>query len=110
IGDNGGVIRWRGRDIFQSRMPGADYREMAAATREAGDIGVLCGLDTAYVERQYQQYARVFSQFYTRVAYVDDLTVLDVPADKYTIYLPRGDSQAAYDKHYGRLFGQRFSV
>ena len=61
IGDNGGVIRWRGRDIFQSRMPGADYREMAAATREAGDIGVLCGLDTAYVERQYQQYARVFS-------------------------------------------------
>ena len=90
IGDNGGVIRWRGRDIFQSRMPGADYREMAAATREAGDIGVLCGLDTAYVERQYQQYARVFSQFYTRVAYVDDLTALDVPADKYTIYLPRG--------------------
>ena len=38
IGDNGGAIRWRGRDIYQSRMPGADYREMAAATREAGDV------------------------------------------------------------------------
>ena len=55
IGDNGGAIRWRGRDIYQSRMPGADYREMAAATREAGDIGVLCGMESAYVERQYER-------------------------------------------------------
>ena len=110
IGDNGGAIRWRGRDIYQARMPGADYREMAAATREAGDVGVLCGLDSAYVERQYQRYAQVLAQFYTRVTYVDDLTALDVPADKYTVYLPRGDAQAAYDKRYGRLYAGRFSV
>ena len=110
IGDNGGAIRWRGRDIYQSRMPAADYREMAAATREAGDIGVLCGLDCAYVERPYQNYARVLGQFYTRVTYVDDLTALDVPADKYTVYLPRGNAQGAYDRLYGRLYGGRFSV
>ena len=110
IGDNGGAIRWRGRDIYQARMPGADYREMAAATREAGDVGVLCGLDSAYVERQHQRYAQVLAQFYTRVTYVDDLTALDVPADKYTVYLPRGDAQAAYDKRYGRLYAGRFSV
>ena len=110
IGDNGGAIRWRGRDIYQSRMPAADYREMAAATREAGDIGVLCGMESAYVERQYQSYARVLGQFYTRVTYVDDLTALDVPADKYTVYLPRGDAQTAYDKRYGKLYAERFSV
>ncbi len=110
IGDNGGAIRWRGRDIYQSRMPGADYREMAAATREAGDIGVLCGMESAYVERQYERYARVLAQFYTRVTYVDDLTVLDIPADKYTVYLPRGDAQAAYDKRYGKWYAGRFSV
>ena len=104
IGDNGGAIRWRGRDIYQSRMPGADYREMAAATREAGDIGVLCGMESAYVERQYERYARVLAQFYTRVTYVDDLTALDIPADKYTVYLPRGDAQAAYDKRYGKWY------
>ena len=110
IGDNGGAIRWRGRDIYQSRMPTDDYREMAAATREAGDIGVLCGLESAYVEKQYQQYAKVLGQFYTRVTYVEDLTALDVPADKYTIYLPRGDAQQAYDRLYGRLYARRFSV
>ena len=110
IGDNGGAIRWRGRDIYQSRMPGADYREMAAATREAGDIGVLCGMESAYVERQYERYARVLAQFYTRVTYVDDLTALDIPADKYTVYLPRGDAQAAYDKRYGKWYAGRFSV
>ena len=37
-------------------------------------------------------------------------SALDVPADKYTIYLPRGDSQAAYDKRYGKLYAGRFSV
>ena len=106
IGDNGGAIRWRGRDIYQSRMPGADYR----ATREAGDIGVLCGMESAYVERQYERYARVLAQFSTRVTYVDDLTALDIPADKYTVYLPRGDAQAAYDKRYGKWYAGRFSV
>ena len=39
IGDNGGAIRWRGRDIYQSRMPAADYREMIAATRGPGRPG-----------------------------------------------------------------------
>ena len=83
---------------------------MAAATREAGDIGVLCGMESAYVERQYERYARVLAQFYTRVTYVDDLTALDIPADKYTVYLPRGDAQAAYDKRYGKWYAGRFSV
>ncbi len=110
IGDNGGAIRWRGRDIYQSLMPAAEYREMARATREAGDIGVLCGLDSAYVESRYRQYDRVMKQFYTRVTYVEDLEALDLPADKYTVYLPRDNAQAAYDRVYGELFGQRFSA
>ena len=110
IGDNGGAIRWRGRDIYQSRMPAADYREMIAATHEAGDAGVLCGMDCAYVERRHEGYARVMAQFYTRVTYVEDLAALDVAADKYTVYLPRGDAQAAYDHVYGRQFAGRFSV
>ena len=73
-------------------------------------MAVLCGLKSAYVERQYQQYDRVMKQFYTRVEYVDDLTAVTEPADKFTIYLTRDNSQKAYDNIYGPACGTEFSV
>lgn len=110
IGDNGGAIRWNGEDLYTSEMPPEGWRALARKTREVGDVAVLCGLKSAYVERQYQQYDRVMKQFYTRVEYVDDLTAVTEPADKFTIYLPRDNSQEAYDNIYGPACGTEFSV
>lgn len=110
IGDNGGAIRWNGEDLYTSEMPPEGWRALAQKTRQAGDAAVLCGLESAYVERQYQQYDRVMKQFYTRVEYVDDLTAITAPADKFTIYLPRGNAQKAYDTLYGPACGTEFSV
>lgn len=110
IGDNGGAIRWNGEDLYTSEMPPDGWRALAKKTRDAGDVAVLCGLKSAYVERQYQQYDRVMKQFYTRVEYVDDLTAVTAPADKFTIYLPRDNAQEAYDNLYGPACGEEFSV
>lgn len=110
IGDNGGAIRWNGENLYTSEMPPEGWRALAQKTREVGDVAVLCGLKSAYVERQYQQYDRVMKQFYTRVEYVDDLTAVTEPADKFTIYLPRDNSQEAYDNIYGPACGTEFSV
>lgn len=110
IGDNGGAIRWNGENLYTSEMPPEGWRALARKTREAGDVAVLCGLQSAYVERQYQQYDRVMKQFYTRVEYVDDLTAVTEPADKFTIYLPHDNSQEAYDTLYGPACGTEFSV
>ena len=110
IGDNGGAIRWNGENLYTSEMPPEGWRALARKTREVGDVAVLCGLKSAYVERQYQQYDRVMKQFYTRVEYVDDLTAVKEPADKFTIYLPRDNSQEAYDNIYGPACGTEFSV
>ena len=110
IGDNGGAIRWNGENLYTSEMPPEGWRALARKTREVGDVAVLCGLKSAYVERQYQQYDRVMKQFYTRVEYVDDLTAVTEPADKFTIYLPRDNSQEAYDNIYGPACGTEFSV
>lgn len=110
IADNGGVVRWKDETIYESRMPVEEYRAMARYCHEAGDVGVVCGMECAYVEERYQQYDRVLRKFYTNITYVEDLTALDVAADKYTIYLPRGNAQEAYCKTYGKLYGQRFSV
>lgn len=110
IGDNGGAIRWDGENLYTSEMPPEGWRALARKTREVGDVAVLCGLKSAYVERQYQQYDQVMKQFYTRVEYVDDLTAVTEPADKFTIYLPRDNSQEAYDNIYGPACGTEFSV
>ena len=110
IGDNGGAIRWNGETLYTSEMPPEGWRALACKTRQAGDVAVLCGLESAYVERQYQQYDAVMKQFYTRVEYVDDLTAVTAPADKFTIYLPRDNAQEAFDTLYGPACGTEFSV
>lgn len=100
IGDNGGAIRWKGQNLFTSEMAPEGWRALNRLSREHGDIAVLCGLDSAYVEKQYTAYDAVMKQFYTRVEYVDRLEDVTAPADKFTIYLPRHDAQSAYDTVY----------
>lgn len=113
IGDNGGAARWKGRDLFVSEMPAAGWRHLARETKQAGDVGLLCGLQAAYAEKRDEKYDAVFKNFYTRVEYVDDLTAVEAAADKFTVYLPKGDSQDAFDKTYGAFHtgsGGEFSV
>ena len=55
IADNGGVVRWKDETIYESRMPVEEYRAMARYCHEAGDVGVVCGMECAYVEERYQQ-------------------------------------------------------
>ena len=110
IGDNGGAIFWKGKTLDVSEMPRAGWQKLARCAHKAEDVGVLCGLESAYVEDRYRQYDPVMKQFYTRVEYVDDLETVGAPADKFTIYLPRGNAQEAYDALYGPACGGEFSV
>ena len=113
IGDNGGAARWKGKDLFVSEMPAEGWRQLARSTKQAGDVGLLCGLQAAYAEKQDEKYDKVFKNFYTRVEYVDDLTAVEAAADKFTVYLPNDDSQKAFDRTYGAFHtgnGGAFSV
>ena len=110
VGDNGGAACWKGERLFVSEMAADGWRALARLTREQGDVGLLCGLDAAYTERENACYDAVFKNFYTRVEYVDDLTAVEVPADKFTIYLPQDNAQQAYDAVYDRACGEQFSV
>ena len=113
IGDNGGAARWKGKDLFVSEMPAEGWRQLARSTKQAGDVGLLCGLQAAYAEKQDEKYDAVFKNFYTRVEYVDDLTAVEAAADKFTVYLPNDDSQKAFDRIYGAFHtgnGGAFSV
>ncbi len=113
IGDNGGAARWKGKDLFVSEMPAEGWRQLARSTKQAGDVGLLCGLQAVYAEKRDEKYDAVFKIFYTRVEYVDDLTAVEAAADKFTIYLPNDDSQEAFDRTYGAFHtgnGGAFSV
>ena len=81
IGDNSGAARWKGNDLFVSEMPAEGWRQLARSTKQAGDVGLLCGLQAAYAEKRDEGYDAVFKNFYTRVEYVDDLTAVEAAAD-----------------------------
>lgn len=100
IGDNGGAIRWKGQNLFTSEMSPEGWRALNRLTREQGDIAVLCGLESAYVERPFAVHDAVLRHFYTKIEYVDRLEDVTAPADKFTIYLPQHNAQQAYDTVY----------
>lgn len=108
IGDNGGAIRWKGQNLFTSEMSPEGWRALNRLTREQGDIAVLCGLESAYVERLFAVHDAVLRHFYTKIEYVDRLETVTSPADKFTLYFPWHDSRQAFDAVYHRL--DSFSV
>lgn len=110
IGDNGGAVRWKGETLFVSEMPANVWRDLSLRTKQVGGIGVLCGLESAYIEQQYLPYDSVMRTFYTKVEYVDCLENVEARADKFTIYFPNNDSQEAFDTVYNPAFGSQYSV
>ncbi len=110
VADNGGVVVLQGRRVCQSLLEPGGWRQIARYAREQGDLAVLCGLETAYVERQFEGYDRVLKQFYTRVEYVEDLLAVKAEADKFTLYFPSEQAQQACERRYAPAFGKQYAV
>lgn len=110
IGDNGGAIRWRGEMVYQSEMPAASYQAMARFTAsQPSGAGVLCALDGAFVERQYERYDAALRKFYTKLTYVERLEEVTAPSDKYSVYFPQKDAARFYES-YTRAFGGEYAL
>ena len=113
VADNGGAVRWRGKDLFVSRMEPEVWHRLTACAEENGDSFVVCGLENAYLRPCDRCYDAVYRNFYNRIAYVSDLYTIDAAVDKFTIYLPNDDAQKAFDRTYGAFHtgnGGAFSV
>ncbi|KAA9234657.1 MULTISPECIES: HAD family hydrolase [Aerococcus] len=111
ISDNGGYVSYQDRPLYQELIDPKDYQAMARFTEAIpNNIGVLCGLDGAYVAKEAKRYDDALRYYYYQLNYVDDLTQLDLPANKFTIYLPNNNSKAHHDQDYAPKFGDDFSV
>lgn len=109
IGDNGGVIVHRGELLFQADLPVPEYRRMVRITNELGGVASVCALDACYFEHNGEPFDDFFGQFYTRRHYLDDLTTLDLPADKFTVYYPGNDSHEKAAPYIERI-GEGYSA
>jgi Cof subfamily protein (haloacid dehalogenase superfamily) len=111
ISDNGSIVCHRGTILYQSLLEREDYLAMIRFTEQDGrGAAVLCGLDAAYVQEQYKPHEDYLRRFYTNLVFVDDLSQVDVTANKFSIYFPEGDSREAYDQLFEQEYSDRFSV
>ena len=105
VGDNGGLVVDHGKVIYKADLPIEDYRRMARVTAEVGDYGFICGIDGCYVDAKARPYEDFIRTFYTKCEFVDDLTKVDVPANKFTVMFPNNDALARIDGYRERIGG-----
>ncbi|HEY4399948.1 MAG TPA: HAD family hydrolase [Lactobacillaceae bacterium] len=111
VSDNGGVIVRRGEVLFESLLDTAAYQEMARFVETKTDgIAIICGLESAYVKREYIEFDSFLKQFYTNVQYVEDLSTLSTKADKFTIYFPNQDSITQFENEFKPRYSDKYSV
>lgn len=79
VADNGGAARWRGKDLFVSRMEPEVWHRLTACAEENGDSFVVCGLENAYLRPCDRCYDAVYRNFYNRIAYVSRICTPSTP-------------------------------
>ena len=97
--------------IYKNLMKVEDYQEMIHFVEEHTEgAAVLCAMERAYVLKKYQCYEDFFRTFLSELAFVDDMRSLDVEANKFNIFFPKGDSITQYEQVFKPQYGENFSV
>ncbi|MGC3955743.1 MAG: HAD family hydrolase [Propionicimonas sp.] len=111
ISDNGGTVTYRGEVLFQSLLPTASYQEMIELTlAQTTGVPMICGIESSYVWRGHLQHQAELRRFQTVIEFVDDLTQVDVPADKFTAHFADGSARHFYETVFQPAYGADFSV
>lgn len=111
IADNGGTVVYRDEILFQSILPTASYRGMIELTlSQTTGIPMICGVESAYAWSGHRAHEDVLRRFQTAIEFVDDLTAVDVIADKFTAHFADGQARHYYDTVFQPAYGDRYSV
>ena len=110
IGDNGGVISNKGTIVYQADLPASGYGPMIELAHSRGDSCMLCATETVYFDEDDRANDEVYATFYYERTYVPNLEDVSPQADKFTIYLPEGDSVEKVREVYGPAFGDAYTV
>lgn len=111
ISDNGGRVSLGDEILFESLLPRRDYQAMVRLTEErTPGVPIICGVEAAYAPVAYRQHDAALRVFYSELVFVEDLSGVDVAANKFTVYFPDGDARDYYDELYEPAYGADYSV
>ncbi|WP_461214303.1 HAD family hydrolase [Lacticaseibacillus sp. GG6-2] len=111
LAENGAVVMRDGEIVHTQFIPKADYVHLIHYTQNQG-LGepLLCALDTAYIGESAAEHADFLRQFFMKLKIVPDLTALDVPVAKYTVFFPGKDTYRVFDDDYAKPLADEFHV
>ncbi|MFT3835201.1 MAG: HAD hydrolase family protein [Micropruina sp.] len=111
VGDNGGTVSYGDTVLFQSLLAPEHYRAMAAVTlTSTPGVPVVSGPDTAYVSSRHREHEPYLGTFNPRIVFIDDFAGLDAAVDKFSVYLPTGESRRYCDEVFAPAYAGDFSV
>lgn len=111
ISDNGGAISYKNKSLFTSLISPEDYKEMVSFTKEkTTGVPILCGLESAFIERKDKKHVSFLKKFYAKITLVDSISMIDSEANKFTVYFPDEMSKKYYDESFNPIFSTSFSV
>lgn len=111
VGDNGGTVGHGDTVLFQSLLTPESYRAMAAlALGSTPGIPVASGVESAYALAAHREHEPYLSTFNPIVTFIDRFDDLDAAVNKFSVYLPSGDSRRYYEEVFAPAFAADFSV
>ncbi|MFD1485648.1 HAD family hydrolase [Lacticaseibacillus baoqingensis] len=111
IAENGAFVIHDGQEVATQYLAPADVIDLVHYTQAKGSgFPILCAKDRAYIDATAADQESFLSQFFMQYEFVDDLTTLDVPIAKYTVFFPNKETYTAFDPDYQRPLGDRFHV
>ncbi|MFT4215903.1 MAG: HAD family hydrolase [Micropruina sp.] len=111
IGNNGGTVSYGDTVLFQSLLSPDSYRAMAELTlRVTPGVPVACAPEAAYVLAADAEHEAYLGRFNPRIVYIDNFDELDADVDKFSVYLPQGDSIRYFEDVFHPAYAAEFSV
>lgn len=86
IAENGGLIKYREREIKTSAMQPSDINELIDLSRKLDNTHILlCGKEVMWHESKDLDFIQESSKYYEHMIHVDDLQKLNEPVIKFTL-------------------------
>ncbi|BDR57370.1 Cof-type HAD-IIB family hydrolase [Xylocopilactobacillus apis] len=111
ICDNGGLIYYNGKIRFKSLIPVNEYQSMISlVNRKTKAVPIVCGLDAGYIPVNFPRVAERLTSFFKELRLVDDMSKLNVEADKFTAFSIDQQSRKTYQQVMEPALSTKYSV
>lgn len=111
LSDNGAAVYCKDELVFKDLIDVPTYHDLIDFTAADGrGFATVCGIDSCYVLKCYEDWDSVLRTFYKRITYLDSFDSLTADVNKYTVFFPNGDGEEIFASTYREAWSDRFTV